>query len=145
VNIHYNITTGQILSWGTVDSDSATSHYAGCSVVNVAYGFIDPKADKIDPQTVKLAKWTAAEIAQALLPTTDEVARAVASELRNTDEYVLSDRDDLAPATIAAWKTYRKALRDLSKGTTPPTPAAMITAWPLDPNGNDTIPQLRNA
>lgn len=141
--IHYRPSDGEIFGWetGTVEPVSQN----GMSIALVELDAPpDPFRQKIDAVSFTIVEKTAAEKTQSAQPTIDELKQAIFSELSATDNVMMPDRDDISPQDRVKWVTYRKALRDLSKGDPKPTSAEMVAAWPFDPDGNDTIANLRN-
>ena len=71
-------------------------------------------------------------------PSDIEVAALIASELSNTDQYMMPDR---TVSDLADWIAYRQQLRDLSKigGTA----ADRLAAFPARPDGDDVAAILR--
>lgn len=140
MNIHYNTTTGQIMSYGFgADCECCSdSYFPGCKVLMRDYDSIDPKTEKID--IVLLEKVPKAE------PDSDpfaiwQVKAAVRQELIDTD-YFLLPHAPISEADLPAWIEYRKALRDSSKGRT--TPADVLAVIPLRPDGVDGFEWLRS-
>lgn len=146
LHIHYIPATGEITCWdnGYREDGNMKSHMKGSIVLTKFFDEAPPdlKSKKIDTATSEIVDKTPAELASENLPTAQQVINAVYVELSATDKYVLPDFP-ITSQQQNAWKSYRKALRDISKGNPAPTLATMIAAWPLDPNGNDAIPQLR--
>jgi hypothetical protein len=59
-----------------------------------------------------------------------------------TDRYFTTDAlDNVSAAEQAQWRAYRQKLRDAAKLT---DPAAMVSAIPVPPKGNDPASVLRN-
>jgi hypothetical protein len=135
--IHYHTQTGEISAWGSGDSDS--SHFDNHDVVRLEDAPVDPNLHKIDLTSLKLVDKSPDEKRQALLPTLPEINGAIAGDLAATDSWMMPDRG-AAAADVAAWKTYRQALRDLSKQ---PDTIAMVEAWPLRPDGADAAASFR--
>ncbi len=141
MNIHYNITTGQIMSYGNgADHGDGfeTSHFEGCKVLIADNQPIDARTQMVDPVTLTIVAKTEPD------PEPDrmiDVVVAVRRELADTDKFVLPDFP-IAEAARAAWAGYRKALRDSSKGRT--TPAEMLAAIPARPDGADVFEWLRS-
>ncbi|UEM08600.1 phage tail assembly chaperone [Bradyrhizobium barranii subsp. barranii] len=104
------------------------------------YDSIDPKTEKID--LVLLEKVPKTEPDPDPFPMF-QVRGAVARELANTDKFVLPLPDfPISEKERAAWITYRRALRDASKGND--TAAAMLAAIPSRPDGVDGFEWLRS-
>jgi hypothetical protein len=139
INVHHDPITGRIIQVDNSDTPFSRdgSDLLTLDVVNGA--FPDCNGHKVDLQSKTIIEIPMVERLQD-----HDVKSAIWSELNNTDHLMLPDRDDIAPQTLVAWKAYRQALRDLSKGSPAPTPAAMIAAWPVGPDGNDAIPDLRS-
>jgi hypothetical protein len=146
MNILYDITTGRIVQFD--NSNVPPPKSVGTDVLTIdgelsEYGF---DTHTVDLKSKTLVVMSLTDQAAAKLPNEFDVKQAIWSDLSNTDSYMLPDRDDITPLLRAAWVTYRKALRNLSKypaGGTPPTPSAMVAAWPVRPNGVDAISELR--
>lgn len=139
IHIFYDPTTGKIDSFG---SDANPAPRDGLSLA-FSESHPDYITQKIDVATGRIVSKSDAEIAHENQPSMTEVRAAVELELWRSDKFVLQDFP-VSQDVCAAWMVYRKALRDLSKGDPRPTSAAMIAAWPLDPNGKDAITNLRN-
>jgi hypothetical protein len=142
LNFHYHPETGEIVSWDNSNGPlPAKSHFSGHVVA--AIKFIGQHSD-IDPKRHKIANGqvvekTAAEKTAALLPTLHEIKCAILRDLEATDSLAVLDRP-MADDVRAAWRTYRQALRDLSKL---PGPSNMVRAWPIRPDGVDAITDMR--
>lgn len=140
LNIHYDPTTGNIDGYDT-DPDSPAR--PGLAVVWSRVDEIpNVKLYKVNTDTLWLVPKTVEEITEANRPTKAEVNGAVYVTLLASDVYMLPDYP-VTPEVQDSWKVYRQALRDLSKGSPAPTADEMIAAWPLDPNGNDAIANLK--
>ncbi|UPT99383.1 phage tail assembly chaperone [Bradyrhizobium barranii subsp. apii] len=130
MNIHYNVTTGQIMSHGSAAYECCSDSYLpGCKVLMRDYDSIDPKTEKIDLVLLEKVPKTEPDP----FPMFD-VKAAVCRELADTDKFVLPDFP-ISETERAAWIDYRKALRDASKGND--TAAAMLAAIPSRPDGLD--------
>lgn len=142
LHIHYDPTDGKIVGWET-----GTENALAMDGLRVLYSQLDtppdPKKHKVDLATLNVVEMSAAEKAEASAPTDVELRQAVFRALQASDHMMLLDRDDIPQQKLASWKQYRKALRDLSKGSPAPTTAQMVAAWPADPDGNDAIAHLR--
>lgn len=141
MNIHYNVTTGQIMSYGYgADHGDGfeTSHFEGCKVLIVDNQTIDPKTQRVDPASLAIvAKETPDD------PGPDAMWRvraAVRQELVDTD-YLLLPHAPIDEADLPVWVAYRQALRDASKGND--TATAMLAAIPMRPDGIDAVAWLR--
>ncbi|MCD9819801.1 MULTISPECIES: phage tail assembly chaperone [Bradyrhizobium] len=141
MNIHYSVTTGQIMvvGFGPVDDqDGADSHLDGCKVLIVDDGqAVDARRDRVDPITRTVVLKDAPDAPDTLA----DVRRAVAAELAGTDRFVLPDFP-ISETERAAWISYRKELRDSSKGRA--TPADMLSAVPVRPDDVDAFEWLRS-
>lgn len=141
MNIHYNVTTGQIVSYGYgADHGDGfeTSPYPDCKVLIVDSQTVDPTTQMVDPVSLAIVDKTE--------PNPDpfaiwQVKAAVRQELIDTD-YFLLPHAPISEADLPAWIAYRTALRDSSKGRT--TPAEMLAAIPLRPDGVDGFEWLRS-
>lgn len=142
VYIHYDPRDGEIVGWQTGGGEPVpiSEDYRLLYAENLP----DPKRQKIDVATLVMVDKTADEIVAALAPTEHEIRSAVFRTLQATDFLMLPDQDYLTPQKLAAWIAYRKTLRDLSKHDPPLTPAGVLKAWPLDPNGVDAVAHLRD-
>lgn len=141
MNIHYNVTTEQIMSYG-YGADHGDgfedSHFPGCKVAIIPDQPIDARTQRFD-----VATW---KVVDKETPDSDpfpmfEVRGAVARELAETDKFVLPDFP-IVETERAAWIDYRKMLRDSSKGRT--TPAEMLAVIPARPDGADVFVWLRS-
>ncbi|MGK7056943.1 phage tail assembly chaperone [Bradyrhizobium sp. 1050_B9_N1_2] len=136
MNIHYNVTTGQIMSHGSAIYECCSDSYLpGCKVLMRDYDSIDPKTEKIDLVLLEKVPKTEPDP----FPMFD-VKAAVSRELADTDKFVLPDFP-ISDAARAAWIGYRQALRDSSKGRA--TPADVLAAIPARPDGVDGFEWLR--
>ena len=139
MNIHYNETTGQIVSYGMGsihDDGFGTSHFPGCKVIIIDNQIIDPKTQRIDPETLQI-------VAKEPDPEPDAlsfVQICVAQELANTDKYVLPDFP-ISTEDRDSWVVYRKALRDSSKGVS--TSKEQLANVPSRPDGIDIFMAFR--
>jgi hypothetical protein len=138
IYVHYRSTDGEIDGY---DTPFEPERRPGCAILQ-SESVPDRKVQKIDLVTLQIRDKTPAERMAADTPTELDVKAAVHQALWLSDVFMLSDYPITQPQQLA-WTAYRKTLRDLSKGSPAPTPAAMIAAWPLDPNNNDAIAQLR--
>ncbi len=136
--IHAHKETGEISAWGTGDSES--SHFADHAILRLSDRSegIDKMLHKVDWEYGCVADKTLAERIAALRPHVDRVIR---SELEASDALMSWPLDRPAPPHLDVVKTYRQALRDLSKNQ--PDAAAIIRAWPLHPAGADPAASLR--
>lgn len=140
MNIHYDITTGQIVSYGFgADHGDGfeASPYPNCSVAIVDDQPIDARTQKFDAVTWKVVAKDVPD------PEPDQVWRVrelVRAELGATDKFAMHDYPVRA-ADRVAWTAYRKALRDASKGRA--TAAEMLSAIPLRPDGSDPAARMR--
>jgi hypothetical protein len=127
--IHYHKQTGRIGAWGNADSER--SHLADHEIVRIdAEVLINPQRQRIEAG--EIVDIDEAELATWNCPTVDEIAACIEAELRNTDQFMMPDRNvDREP-----WIVYRQTLRDLSKLA---GPIEMINAWPTAPDGRDPI------
>lgn len=133
MNIHYNTTTGQIVSygWGADHGDGfETSHFDGCKVLIVDNQDIDPTMQRVDPVALTIVAKTAPDPEPDTLPLVKDAVRV---ELTFSDKFMLPDYP-ITDTDRAAWTAYRKALRDASKGNG--TAAAMLAAIPARPDGS---------
>lgn len=142
MNIHYNTTTGQIVSYGTGsvhDDGFETSPYPDCKVLIVDNQPIDPRTQRVDPTTFAIVAKAAPDPDPDRRP---EVVAAVRRELGDTD-YLLLPHAPVDEADRPKWIAYRAALRDASKGND--TAAAMLSVIPARPDGIDNFAYLRGA
>lgn len=131
--VHYDETTGQIMSygWGSDHGDGfETSHLPGCKVLVVDNQSIDARAQRVDPVALAIVAKDEPDPAPDRV---GEVRAAVKAELDVSDKFMLPDYP-ISEADRAAWAAYRKALRDASKGKG--TAAAMLAAIPVRPDGS---------
>ncbi|MEY9158228.1 phage tail assembly chaperone [Bradyrhizobium japonicum] len=141
MNIHYNVTTGQIMSYGFgADHGDGfeTSHFEGCKVLIVDHQAIDTKTQMVDPVSLAIVDKTEPDSQPDRMI---DVVVAVRRELADTDKFVLPDFP-ISETARAAWVDYRKALRDSSKGRA--TPADVLAVIPLRPDGVDGFEWLRS-
>lgn len=109
---------------------------------------VDSLRQKFDSVTRSLVDKTPVEIALALQPTVIEMSHLVLSELSQTDQHIVPDRP-MPESRRQSWIAYRQSLRDLSKPqdaedpTRRPTPAEMVLAWPVRPDGTDPVQHIR--
>lgn len=131
MNIHYNTTTGQIVSYGFGADycDGEDSHFPGCKVLIMDNQPIDARAQRVDLGALQIVAKASPDPEPDPVP---QVRAAIARELFETDRFVLPDYP-ISELARAAWIAYRKALRDASKGN--PSAAAMLAAIPLRPDG----------
>lgn len=140
MNIHYDITTGQIVSYGFgADHGDGfeASPYPNCAVAIIDNQEIDARTQRFDPVRWKVVAKDVPD------PPPDQVLlvrELVRAELGATDKFAIPDFP-VSDADRAAWVTYRQALRDASKGNA--TAAAMLAAIPLRPDGTDPVELLR--
>lgn len=140
VNVYYDPATGTIDGYDTCADAIARE---GLDVITVEVTKIpDRKMEKVVGS--EIVPMTTQEQLELNKPARWEVDGAVARELAATDKLVLPDRDDISAEDRAAWVAYRKALRDLSKGSPAPSVVEMMQAWPLAPTGDDAIADLRS-
>ena len=135
-----------------VHYDRGTGKIQSCEFTNVpsahpGYDYIDAKVEehvaaashRVDLASKTIVPLTEDEKRILDAPTLSEVQSAVRAELAATDRTQLPDFP-LKHGTVEQWRAYRHALRRLSDLG---TPAPMIGAWPLRPDGADAIPLLR--
>lgn len=149
VRVHYSPTTGCILAWDNAPGGDPL--LGGMIVVfDVPEGHtlnIDPTSQRIDLTTLELEDLSADEIAVAKGPQVYEVKAIISAELNWTDSLLAVP--DRYVANREAWSGYRQALRDASKPQIPvpdaprPTPAQMLAAFPVRPDGVDAAALLR--
>ncbi|UFW75214.1 phage tail assembly chaperone [Bradyrhizobium sp. WU425] len=134
MNVHYDTTTGQIVSYGYGADHSDgfdASPYPGCAVALLDDQPVDPRTQQFDVVAWKLVART-----DPYDPESDRVAQlrdAVRAELAASDKFMMPDYP-MSDAARAAWTVYRQALRDCSKGNA--TSAAMLAAIPARPDGS---------
>ncbi|MGM4955701.1 hypothetical protein ACT4MK_10125 [Bradyrhizobium barranii] len=141
MNIHYNETTCQIMSYGSGADHSdgfEDSHFPGCKVAIIPDQPIDARTQRFD-----VATW---KVVDKEIPDPDpfaiwQIKAAVRQELIDTD-YLLLPHAPISDADLPAWIVYRKALRDASKGND--TAATMLAAIPARPDGVDRFEWLRS-
>lgn len=149
MNIHFHNRTGHIMSYDHGETpDLRESHFPDHRVTFMMPKeghiiTIDAKKQKIDVITEDLIDKEWDEQAHAHMPTMHEIKHCIALELLHTDSYEFPSRQRRMGEVLAkAWIDYREKLRDLPKME---IPQAMIEAWLKRPNGEDAIPQLREA
>ena len=55
MNIHYDVTTGDIICYGNAEyEDGADSYLAGCKVLMISNGDIDARRQRVDLNTLTL-------------------------------------------------------------------------------------------
>jgi hypothetical protein len=136
--VHYHKLTGKISAWGNGDSEQ--SHFPDHEIVRFDEEFvIDPKAQKFDLKTFALVPRTLEDLNDEMLI---DLKACIQIELENTAAYMLVDAD-ITPQQLEAWKIYRSTLRGLLKAS-PKSVTAILTTWPLDPNGFDAVANVRN-
>lgn len=140
-HILYDPTTGEIVGTSTVEPMA----FPGVAFVKVDVpdGHAlrpNPVLHKIDLETLEIIDKTPYESNFASQPKSHEIRHIIASELSNSDQYMVPDRA-MSEDKRAAWATYRQALRDLSKKA---TTVEMLEAWPVRPDGTDAAAFLRS-
>lgn len=141
MNIHYNETTGQIMSYGSgADHGDGfeDSHLPGCKVAIIPDQPIDARTQRFD-----VATW---KVVDKETPDSDpfaiwKIRAAVRQELIDTD-YLLLPHAPVSETDLPAWIAYREALRDSSKGRA--TPADVLAVIPSRPDGVDGFEWLRS-
>lgn len=140
MHIHYRTTDGEIVGYetGTINPKCIDD----CAILSddQAADLPNHLNQKIDLVSLKLVEKSDVEKQQALAPRINQVSALVSSELRATDCFMASDFP-VSGDQATQWKTYRQALRDLSKGK--PSIADMIKAFPVRPDGADAAAGLR--
>ncbi|MET4721906.1 hypothetical protein ABIF63_006012 [Bradyrhizobium japonicum] len=140
MNIHYNVTTEEIMSYGCgADHGDGfeDSHFPGCKVAIIPDQPIDARTQRFDVATWKVVDKDVPDAEPDPLP---KIKAAVRQELIDTD-YLLLPHAPISEADLPAWIAYRKALRESSKGRT--TPAEMLAVIPARPDGADVFEWLR--
>lgn len=128
--IHYHSTTGRIGAWGSADSER--SHLADHAIIRFDTDIeVDPKRHRV--RNGEVVAINPNELAQWNAPTLDEVAGRIEMELKDTDQFMMPDRD----IKRGPWISYRAALRALSKL---PDVGAQLAAWPARPDHKDNRP-----
>lgn len=134
MNIHYNTSTGQIVSFGHGADHGdgfGESPYPGCRVAIIDDQLVDARTQRFDAIAWKVVAKEAPDD-----PEPDRILAvrdAIRVDLAASDKFMLPDYPISDPDRIA-WATYRQALRDCSKGNT--TSAAMLAAIPPRPDGS---------
>lgn len=134
--------TGEIVAWDNAPSHPDGMGLHGSNIVRLLeteFNQFDPKTHKIDLEYLTIVEKTNDEKADALLPSAFELRSAIFNELQNTDGFMVPDRPMLTNKHTA-WTIYRQALRDLSKLA---TPSDMLNSWPVHPDGDEPIKELR--
>ena len=134
--IQYRADDGEIVGWG---SGHEPMPIEGLSVAFVEPFNVDPETQKFNGEGVILK--SEAEVKRSRLPKLHEVKAAIYLELCRTDQFVLPDYP-IDEFEHRAWRVYRKALRDLSKGRD--DAADMISALDVfAPDNIDPFSELR--
>lgn len=140
-NVCYHPATGGIRQ---IDNAESPPNHDGCECFSLetddasAIFKITAATHVVDLATLTIREKTASERAAYLAPKDHEIAALVASELTETDQYMMPDRtvenrDD--------WIAYRQQLRDLSK--LPGTASDRLAQFPQRPDGADAAHVLR--
>lgn len=140
MNIHYNVETGHIMSFGfgsEYDDGFGTSIYPGCKVAIIADQLVDPKTQRFDEASFKIVDKEVPDPPPDLMPQVREIVRA---ELTASDKFMIPDYP-ISDAGRAAWAAYRQALRDASKGND--TAESVLAAIPDRPDGTSVERTLR--
>lgn len=125
MNIHYDVTTGQIVSFGSAQhADGEESCHPGCKIMMIEDRQIDPRTQRINPLTKEI-------VSKDPDPEPDKLPKvkgAIVAELAATDQYMVSDRP-LSDEAREGWRIYRQELRDL-KGSA----EEIVANWPVRPD-----------
>lgn len=135
-HIYYRESDGEIFGWSTSHVPTAPP---GLLIAFVDETELDTVLQRYDAAAGAVVARTPADVKAARRPTLREVQVAIYRDLVRSDAFMVSDYP-ITPPQRHAWQTYRQMLRDLSHLA---TPAAMIAAWTLPPDGVDPIPDLR--
>lgn len=134
--IHYDKITGKIVGY---ESNHSAARQDGCNAIISDYA-PDMRIHKVDIKTKKIILIPDDELLIAENERlTLQLQTIIASELANSDKYVMPDRDDLIGVQLA-WIAYRSALRKLKHvdGL-----EAKISAFPTRPDGTNAANMLR--
>lgn len=141
INVYYRPADGEIHSW----DNGLPVEKPGLSVTRIllpdGHSFSpDVAVHRVDPETGDLVDKTPLEREIVARPTIDEIRAARLAALSVSDAMMLSDRD-LSENAFAAWRDYRKALRDLTKDASgrARTAMEMFDAFPVAPDGTDAV------
>lgn len=143
----YYIATGVIFGHETSPSDDLPADWGGLTV-EIDGSVPTSKTHRVDPSGPTLIALTDVERAKADEPGDAEVRSFIRREIEASDEFILPDRP-MMESRRTSWISYRQALRDLSKPheiedpARRPTPAEMVMAWPVRPDGGDPVQHLR--
>lgn len=133
MNIHYSVTTGDIVSYGSADyEDGQDSHLPGCKVRVVEDQPIDPLTQRIDLVSLEIVAQPPDHGPDPMV----SLRAAVAAELAGTDMLMLADYP-ISDADRELWVTYRRALREASQVPD------MLAAIPSRPDGFDAFALFR--
>lgn len=134
VNICYDAQTGEIRQ---IDNGGAPPTMEGVAVISHELPDEQSMREFLLSSVVDV---TTKEIKQRndVGPSDIEVAALIASELSNTDQYMMPDRN---VSNRDDWIAYRQQLRDLSK--IDGTAAGRLLAFPLRPDGEDAAARMR--
>ena len=134
--IKYRADDGEITGWG---SGFEPQPKEGVSIAFVDPFNVDPMLHKFNGDGVVFK--SEEEQRRSRLPKMYEVKAAIYLELCRTDQFVLPDFP-IDEYEQRAWRVYRKALRDLSKGRD--DPAEMISALDIfAPDNTDPFSEFR--
>ena len=140
-NVCYHPATGRIRQ---IDNAGSPPNHDGyeCLLLEIddasAIFSIRPTTHVVDISTRTIREKTESERAADLAPKDHEVAALVASELADTDQYMMPDR---IVENRNDWIAYRQQLRDLSKMTG--TASDRLVLFPVRPDGDDAAARLR--
>lgn len=142
MNVHFNILTGEIRSWGSSNNEGTESIYSGCSVINdVELVEIDATLHKVNLQTLMVVQKTTIEVEMSRRPTHELISGVIKMQLVVTDLYMISDYP-INAAEKDQWIIYRAKLRDSSKNN--PSVEEYLNKIPTsNPEGQDPFVELR--
>lgn len=135
LHVHYVSKTGQIEAWETSSIPTTMKNHETISILVDDIFIPNPNTQKVI--NGQIVDKTPDEKADALQPTLYELQSRIYLELCTTDHWMMPDRPN---SKRDEWVIYRQALRDLSKLA---TPSDMINSWPVHPDGDEPIKELR--
>lgn len=135
--LFYDLETGLCNGWAQSLSEPVPTPGSGVIASDKGAGFDHVNFKVVNGQVREL---TDKQKRERFAPTVEEVGSVIAGCLMQSDVTQVPDFP-ISDADRQAWRLYRQALRDLSKQYK--TAAAMIRAFPLDPNGVDHASMLR--
>lgn len=134
--LFYDLETGLCNGWAQSLIEPVPPHGSGVIASDKGAGF-----DHVNFKVVngRVRELTPKQKRERFAPTMDDVRSVIAGCLAQSDRTQVPDFP-ISDAAREAWRAWRQALRDLSKQHS--TAAAMIRAFPLDPNGDNHASNL---